>query len=119
MQKITPSFLEKDRVKKIQAIAKSSYDQFCESPKDNHYILGVNYAIAVIPTQFSQNGSKNLDQILAFDTAEITGANLGQTNLITVSSFCGPSGVIWGYDICHEPLQELPKLSQNLSIPQV
>ena len=25
--------------------------------------------------------------------------NLGQLNLVQVSSFCGPEGLIWGYDI--------------------
>lgn len=34
-----------------------------------------------------------------FDLAEGIGPYLGQIDVITVSSFCGPSGYLWGYDL--------------------
>ena len=38
-------------------------------------------------------------EINAFDLAEATGPYMGQINMITVSSFSGPMGFIWGLDI--------------------
>lgn len=43
--------------------------------------------------------SKKLDEINAFDLAESKGPYLGQLNLITVSSFIGPNGYLWGHEI--------------------
>ena len=40
-----------------------------------------------------------LYQINAFDLAEVSGPYMGQINMITVSSFSGPNGFIWGYDL--------------------
>ena len=85
--------------------------QYCGSEKEycegyfstalgNSYLLGVNYAVAKVRKQFGHEGSSVLDEINAFDMAEITNANVGQINAIKVSSFCGPRGHIWGYDIC-------------------
>ena len=34
-----------------------------------------------------------------YDKAEKNGAYIGQINMITVSSFSGPSAVVWGYDL--------------------
>lgn len=43
--------------------------------------------------------SRGLDQIVAFDYAESEWARLTQTNLIRVSSFCGPRGALLGRDL--------------------
>lgn len=40
-----------------------------------------------------------LDHIVAYDRAERDGAYLGQINMVGASSFCGPEGWIWGYDL--------------------
>ena len=83
----------------------STSDQFLEgffvSEKSSHYLLGINFSAASAKKTFSHDGSTNLDEINAFDRAEISGANLGQINMMKVSSFCGPKGLIWGYDACH------------------
>ena len=43
-------------------------------------------------------GLEGLDNINAFDKAEVDGINFGQLNMIKVSSFCGPRGKIAGLD---------------------
>jgi histidine decarboxylase len=72
----------------------------CFAGSDGHYIFGINFSVAKAPLKFSHKGSSELDGINAFDLAEVAKANLGQINMMTVSSFCGPKGTIWGYDIC-------------------
>jgi histidine decarboxylase len=89
----------------------SSKDKYCEgfyNSKNNYnYILGVNFSVVKEKVKFSHEGSSILDQTNAFDLAEIASANLGQTNMIQVSSFCGPDGIIWGYDICKANIEIL------------
>ncbi len=69
----------------------------CDTPS---YLLGVSLKIGVVERGLVCPGSTLLDEINAFDAAEAAGANMGQLNVITVSSFCGPQGRIWGYDLC-------------------
>ncbi len=82
----------------------SPYDNFCngyagDSNQDKGYILGVSIGIGISESKFSHKGSNLLDEINAFDLAEVDGPYLGQLNMSIVSSFCGPQGLIWGYDI--------------------
>lgn len=82
----------------------SPYDKFCngyagDSNIDKGYILGVSIGIGISKSKLSHQGSNLLDEINAFDLAEIDGPYLGQLNMSIVSSFCGPQGLIWGYDI--------------------
>ena len=74
--------------------------------KNNQHILGLNYSLAKMKQAHSHDGSALIDEICVFDKAEVTSANLGQINLIQVSSFSGPNCAIWGYDICKAPLQK-------------
>ncbi len=69
----------------------------CDAPG---YLLGVSLKIGLVKCGLACPGSTLLDEINAFDMAEVAGANMGQLNVITVSSFCGPQGRIWGYDLC-------------------
>lgn len=47
-----------------------------------------------------------LEKIVGYDNAEASEAYLGQINMSIASSFCGPTGAIWGYDLArHEKLQ--------------
>lgn len=57
--------------------------------------------------------SPMLQSIVAFDRAESSTANLTQTNLIRVSSFCGVNGLLWGYDLARQPLQPHSSLSHD------
>lgn len=96
----------------------SQQDKYCEGiwsgQKTNNYILGVYLILAKTKIKFSHVGSSILDKICCFDLAEVIDANLGQINMIEVSSFCGPSGIIWGYDICKNDKRLFnPKISVN------
>jgi histidine decarboxylase len=81
----------------------SSERKYCEGffmGNKRNYLLGVYLSTAKKKILLSHAGSANLDEISVFDQAEICNANLGQINIIKVSSFCGPRGFIWGYDVC-------------------
>lgn len=81
----------------------SRFSRHCEgyfaggSPR---YLLGIALKLGVVEYTLPCPGSMLLDEINAFDTAEVAGSNLGQINVVTVSSFCGPQGQVWGYDLC-------------------
>ncbi len=68
----------------------------------NGYVLGFCLGTASVKTQFSHIGSIMLDEINAFDLAETKGPYIGQINMSTVSSFCGPQGLVLGYDIMRQ-----------------
>lgn len=82
----------------------STEDKFLEgffaSGKTNTYFLGVNFSVAKTKKDLSHDGTSILDKIKVFDLAETGAANIGQINMMIVSSFCGPNGLIWGYDVC-------------------
>lgn len=81
----------------------SRYREYCEgyfASASPNYMLGLSVKAAVVNNSLTCPGSTLLDEINAFDLAEVQGANCGQLNIITVSSFCGPCGTIWGYDVC-------------------
>jgi len=75
------------------------------------YVTTPLISVGVANVTCSPGGSLLLDQILAFDRAEADTANLTQTNLVTVSSFNGLQGLLWGYDLLPQPLQRHPRLS--------
>jgi histidine decarboxylase len=78
-------------------------DNFCEgalTSKTGHYVLGINLSVAKVKNKFTDKHSSVLDEINAFDLAEVTNFNMGQINMIVVSSFSGPKGLIWGLDLC-------------------
>jgi histidine decarboxylase len=84
-------------------------DQFCVGYNGTGgYFLGLVLSVGKAKERFSPRGSFMLDSILAFDHAEVKDAYLGQINMITVSSFCGPQGVIWGYDVARNILPPSP-----------
>ena len=81
----------------------SNYREYCEgyfASTSPNYMLGITVKAAAVDNGLECPGSTLLDEINAFDLAEVEGTNLGQLNVITVSSFCGPRGLIWGYDVC-------------------
>jgi histidine decarboxylase len=80
--------------------ALSSHESYCGGYGNpgsfgRGYFLGMSLTIG----SARQELSPGLDKILAFDSAEIQQAHLGETNMITVSSFVGPDGLIWGHDV--------------------
>ncbi|MEA1963149.1 MAG: histidine decarboxylase, pyruvoyl type [Patescibacteria group bacterium] len=82
----------------------SSQKKYCEGiwggKLSNYYSSGMQLAAVKSLEKFSHKGSDNLDKIFCFDLAETANANFSQINMISVSSFCGVNGLIWGYDIC-------------------
>lgn len=103
------------RRKNLQNIVKnaiSKYDNYCMgyssplSATGDSYFIGINLCIGINELKYTQSGSKVLDQIIAFDTAEIDEAYIGQLNMSIVSSFCGIQGIIWGYDVYNKYLIE-------------
>lgn len=106
MVKVEPSF-SKER---ILQLALSPYDYHCTgySPGNVSYITALIMGTGSFKETFSHAGSKVLDSIIAYDKAEVAEANIGQINMGFVSSFCGPQGLIWGYDIVREEGLDLP-----------
>lgn len=85
---------------KIIRSAISPYAHYCVGyPGQGTYITALVIGIGSVPKKNNHAGSEALDSILAFDQAEITDSYLGQINMSIVSSFCGPQGLIWGYDV--------------------
>lgn len=97
--------MDPTRIKQTLEGAISPYKDYCEGygnvgSSGNNYILGFILAVGKTKMHLSHDGSQTLDEIMAFDLAEVEHTYLGQINMSTVSSFCGPQGLIWGYDIC-------------------
>ena len=84
----------------------SPFDEHCNGfsflGNNNSYILTPLLATGKDKIKFVHQGSTCLDEINAFDLAEVESAYIGQLNLIQVSSFCGPQGLVWGYDIAQK-----------------
>jgi histidine decarboxylase len=97
----------------------SDFEEYCDgfgnsNNTQNNYLLGVVLGAASVPLYLNHEGSTLLDEINAFDKAEVEDTNIGQINMITVSSFCGISGLIWGLDLVKVPNihQKHPLLTQ-------
>ncbi|KPJ86106.1 hypothetical protein AMJ57_00450 [Parcubacteria bacterium SG8_24] len=99
----------------------STHQHLCQGARDNdRYFIAVNVASAKTVRRFSHAGSDLLDRINAFDLAEVSRMNLGRINMIGVSSFCGPHGLLWGYDVVRptsldavSPLFTLPDMAES------
>lgn len=87
----------------------SPYDNYCIGAfgKEN-YLTALVLGFGNFEKSYSHSGSQILDKIVAFDRAEISEAYLGQINMTIVSSFCGPQGLIWGYDVAKKNDIPLP-----------
>ena len=97
--------------------AVAPFTEYCDgfgSPgaSGNNYILGFYLGAGSSHLDLRHDGSRVLDEINSFDRAEIYNGSIGQINMSIVSSFCGPSGLIWGYDIVpHHKLRTLHELN--------
>lgn len=78
----------------------SPYDNYCVGyAGKGGYFTALAMGIGRFKKTFTHLGSRILDAIIAYDRAEIADSYLGQINMQIVSSFCGPQGIIWGYDV--------------------
>lgn len=76
------------------------YEHYCfGSLTNDSYLNALVISKSKIKKTINHSIPNYSDLIVAFDKAEISNAYLGQINLITVSSFSGPHGLIWGYDL--------------------
>ena len=78
------------------------YDDYCNGygslpASGDGYFIAFVLGVGRAKLELHHEGSYLLDSINAFDRAEVADSAIGQINMITVSSFCGPKGVIWGY----------------------
>lgn len=93
----------------ILASAVGAEDEYCVGyPGQGGYCIGLVMGIGITRKTFSHTGSELLDAIVAYDEAEVEDTYIGQINMITVSSFCGPRGVIWGYDVARDGVAAPP-----------
>ena len=101
-----------------EVVARSPYPEYCvghlhKGVEGSGYymglVLGGGKAVSTL--------SEVLDGIVAFDRAEVEGTFIGQINMITVSSFCGPEGKVWGLDIATQPDLREEKLNMVGGIP--
>lgn len=76
------------------------------------YCIAPVISIGSTRETLSRGGSEMLDAIVAYDDAEVEDTYIGQINMITVSSFCGPQGVIWGYDMAWNGVPSQPLLNE-------
>ena len=81
-------------------------------PSTSNYINVCKLGIGVVKLE------KNMEQwdeitkgILAYDRAETNGAYLGQLNIVAASSFIGPDGALWGYELADNTRSERPMYS--------
>jgi histidine decarboxylase len=81
------------------------YERFCDG-YGNPGARGLGY-LSVLKLEIGEAPLGEMDEILAeivsYDSAETTGTYLGQINAVTASSFCGPGGALWGYDVAPAP----------------
>lgn len=91
--------------------AKSPSDTDCygyqNSDTEGCYITTCKLEIGLVNREKFSEDDQTLLHIASYDDAEARGAYIGQINMITVSSFSGPSAVVWGYDVAvHDDLRK-------------
>jgi histidine decarboxylase len=97
--------MKREQLEKILQGAVGPYENYCDGylsfypNKRGNYICAITLSTAKVPKKFYHTGSEKLDEINAYDLAEAEGAYIGQLNFIPATSFCGPMGAIWGYDL--------------------
>ncbi len=106
--------------KHILEHALNHYTEYCQGfsfpgKQGDGYIMTPLLGVGKDRMKFFHQGSTLLDQINVFDQAETDGPYIGQINLIQVSSFCGPNGLLWGYDVAVVDKEKpVPELVQNI-----
>ena len=86
----------------------SSYCSASGMQPNDAYITAPMIGTGVTEIDCSHSGSQMLDNIIAFDRAESSFANVTQTNMVAVSSFNGLQGAVLGYDLLPQPLRRHP-----------
>jgi len=86
--------------KELISNATSPYAGYCTGYNgEGAYVCALTLAIGAYKDPCGHPELGVLDSIKAFDLAETSAAYIGQINMVTVSSFCGPEGLVWGHDV--------------------
>lgn len=90
--------------RKLANGAVGAFDDYCAGYL-NPGASGLGYiaALKISVGKVKSDMDEGLENIVSYDTAEASDAYVGQINMLTASSFCGLNGLIWGYDLCHQP----------------
>ncbi len=67
------------------------------------YVSTMKIATGLADTSKYQGDLTLSNNIVSYDKAEKNGAYIGQINMGDASSFCGPMGRLWGYDLAVAP----------------
>ncbi|MEI6191385.1 MAG: histidine decarboxylase, pyruvoyl type [bacterium] len=73
------------------------FDEYCVGCFDPFYAQAFVTSVGKSKIKLTEQSSL-LDELNAYDHAELDTVYLGQINAITVTSFCGKDGLVWGYD---------------------
>lgn len=108
----------------------SPYNSFCSGygnpgASGDSYLVGLVFGIGKTKIELNHDGISILDSINAFDRAEVEKTYIGQINMVTVSSFCGPMGGLLGYDFLkpknlykyHQFFQEGKIANRKINVP--
>ena len=90
----------------------SVYEKYCSGYLDNpngNYAVLPNLSVASIQ---KNKHPKALEKIIAFDAAEISTANLGKINALSVSSFISPNGRLAGYDFLKKEDMQIGEIGE-------
>ncbi len=84
----------------LDKTAISPFDRYCDGyGMPGAEGLGYVSVLKVSTGETKRTDDRLIDGIVAYDRAEATDAYIGQINMLTASSFNGPAGSIWGYDL--------------------
>lgn len=84
----------------LDKTAISPFERYCDGyGMPGAQGLGYVSVLKVSTGETKRTNDLLIDGIVAYDRAEATDAYIGQINMITASSFNGPAGSIWGYDL--------------------
>lgn len=72
------------------------------APNGQGYISTMKLSVGTVDVKDLDAVTEN---IVSYDRCEKNDAYIGQINMLTVSSFCGQNGAVWGYDLAvHEDI---------------
>ena len=107
-----------NRIEKIIMGAIGPYKENCAAfgnpsgPNTPNYVNICKLGVGKIKLDKTTNNWDDVTKgILSYDRAETNGAYLGQLNVIAASSFIGPHGALWGYELADNTRNESPMYS--------
>ncbi|MCA0995089.1 histidine decarboxylase, pyruvoyl type [Alloyangia pacifica] len=78
------------------------------------YVAALKLSIGTVAADMDEG----LEGIVSYDRAECEDAYIGQINMITVSSFCGVNGAVWGYDLARADDLAQGRVAAKMVLPR-